>query len=519
MNYKIYFLLVFCFLISPVYSQDERSGLNGNTRSADNVQPDSVYIINSFTFNIDGYTRPHALINNGKLIVGEEITGFTNLEFYIQDKTQILMNHRVLESVKIDYEIGQPQEGGRLPVDIFITVKDTWNIVAIPRPRYSSNTGFDITLKARDYNFLGTMSPLRLDLGYIYDQNGEHFFLFMLDSDIPFRIFNLNWNFNFDNFFDYRPDMEQNYYYKNTTGLSVELPFVSTVITIGFNESITLNEENSDNDKALYGDFQDGLYMSSSPYLSWRIPTGVDMGVWGELVYTAGISSTFNHELPQWPLDKIREGPFLSLRHSLGFGRVDWIGNFLKGYDVGISNSFSYDFFKKKNDTQPWGSYLNISGISHFVFDDIFGISARLVYRHWFFTEKGAEGAGDVMRGILDKDVTAEYMISANFDLSIKVLKFKPSEWFDNEKYRIFNFDLHLIPILDVAVYRNPANEDSYAGTDFTFKNMLLSGGLEAIIFPDFFRSLFLRISFGINLSTFISSSKYELYIGTDLHY
>jgi hypothetical protein len=61
--------------------------------------------------------------------------------------------------------------------------------------------------------------------------------------------------------------------------------------------------------------------------------------------------------------------------------------------------------------------------------------------------------------------------------------------------------------------------EAKYADTDFTFKNMLVSGGMEFIIFPKFFRSLFLRVSLGLNLSTTIINNNYELFIGTELHY
>ncbi|MCL2242925.1 MAG: hypothetical protein FWC03_00480 [Treponema sp.] len=517
--YNFFLPILLCFIFYPVYSQEENNYTDNNQHSEKSVKSDSVYIINSFIFNIEGFTRPNALINHAKFIKGEEITGFINLEKYISDKTQILINQRVLDSASIEYITFPPQEDGKIPVELIINTKDTWNIVAIPRPRYSSNSGFDITLKARDYNFLGTMSPLRLDLGYMYDENKEHFIMFMLDSDIPLRIFNLNWNLNFDNFFDYRPDMEQLFYYKNVTGLSVELPVKSTTVTLGFNESFIINEENNDDDKIPFGNFQDGFYISSSPFISWRIPTGIEAGLWGELVYTAGVSALFNHELPQWPLDEIRKGPFLSFSHNLGFNRIDWIGNFLRGYDVSVSNSFSYNFYNYRNDIEPWDSHLNVTGIAHLVFDDIFGISSRFMYRHWFFTEKGASGAGDVMRGILDRDVSAEFMISANFDLPVSILKFRLSEWLNNDKYRFFNFDLHLVPILDIAFYRSPENEALYSGADFTYKNMLVSGGIEAIIFPEFFRSLFLRISLGFNLSAFITNSRYELFIGTDLHY
>ena len=518
-------LIILCILCSSVFSQEEAGpeqdfALSDNYRQADPIltdntpQPESVFIINSFTFNINGFTRPFALINKGELIKGEEITGLSNLEKYILDKTQLLYNERVLDSVSINYFIAEAPEDGKYPVDLVINIKDTWNIVAIPRPKYSSNSGWDITLKARDYNFLGTMSPLRLDLGYIHDEEGKNFFLFMLDSNIPFRFFELNWNFKFVNFFDYRPDMEQPYYYKNTTGLSVELPVKFTTLTIGFNESFILNEENSDNDKPLYGDFQDGFYMSSRPYISWEIPTGIDVGEWGELVYTPGISATFNHELPKWPLDEIKKGPFLSFNHNLGFNRIDWIGNFLRGFDIYIYNSFSYNFYRLRNDKQPLDIYYNISGTGHFVITDFFGISTRLQYRQWIFSEYGNTEAGDNLRGILDRDICADYMLSLNLDLPVRVLRFSPSEWFNNQKLRIFNFDLHASPILDIALYHDPADK-----TEFNSKNILVTGGLEIIVFPAFFRSLYLRISMGWNLSDFNGWRNNEIFMGTDLYY
>ena len=360
-------LFLLCFICFPLFSQDagapedvphsaseteaETAMSASETETVialpeNNYQPDAVFVIDSFNFDITGMTRPEALMRKGDLKKGEEITGLPGLEMFIQNKTQLLYNERVLESVSIHYTIGDKREDDKYPVNLIITTTDTWNIVAIPRPQYSSNSGFDITIKARDYNFLGTMSPLRLDLGYQYDESGQTFFNFMLDSDVPFTMFNLNWNINFDNYFDYRPNMERPYFYRNVSGISVEVPVGPTKITTGFDESFIYNEENPDRYKEAYGDFQDGLYLSSKPYISWKIPTGLVMGYWGDLVYTPGIFAVFNHEISRWPLDDIHKGPSLNFTHSLGFSRVDWIKNFLKGFDVGIRHSIDYNFFK-----------------------------------------------------------------------------------------------------------------------------------------------------------------------------
>jgi hypothetical protein len=465
--------------------------------------PESIFVINSFVFNVDGQTRHFALINKGNFIKGEEIAGISGLEKYIQDKTQILYNERVLESVSIEHSIGQMREDGKYPVDLVVNVKDSWNIIAIPRPMYSSNSGLDISIKARDYNFLGTMTPLRLDLGYRYDEQGRNFFLFMLDTDIPFTAFGLNWNFIFVNNFEYRPDLELPFYYENTTGLSVQLPVGPTTVTAGFDESLTLNEE-------IYGGyFQEGIYLSSRPYISWRIPTGFEIDGLGEPIYTLGISATFNHGFPQWPLKTAREGPYMNFYHRLDIGRINWIGNFQKGVSVNIYNSFSYNFYNLRNDLEPLSSYYSISGRGYFIINDFFGISARMLYRHWINGRNG--NAGDVLRGVIDRDINADYMLSFNLDFPVRVLRFKPSEWFGISKLRIFNFDLHLAPIVDAALYHEPAS-----GTVHGFSNLKLTGGLEAVVFPDFIRSLFLRVSLGLTLPNL---KNYEIYIGTDFHY
>jgi len=509
-------LLFFVFWI-PVFSQEtnkettEISELDNNYAWDFNYN-EIVFIVNSFSFNINGFTRKDALVYKGELKTGEELVGLSGLNFYIREKTQLLINERVLNNVKIDYVIGQAGEDGKYPVDIFIDVIDTWNIVALPRPKYSSNSGFELIIKARDYNFLGTMSPLRLDLGYIYDEEKHNSYTFMLDSNIPFMAFDLKWEVKFYNNFNYRPDTEQPLYYNNTTGLSVEIPVKFTTITAGFNESFFLNEENSDIDKPISGNFQDGFYMSSVPYIAWKIPTGIDVFRWGELTFTPGISAVFNHEFSKWPLDVIRKGPFFVYRHNLGFNRVDWIGNFRKGGDVYIDNSFTFDFYKSSADIQAWSINLKLSGIGHFIITDFFGISANFMYRHWFLQENGYIYAGDVLRGVLDKDIDAQYMLSLNLDFPVRVLRFKPSEWFNKPKLRVLNFDLHLSPIIDTALYKTAKNNIIADSANF-----VISGGSEIIVFPEFFRSLYLRISLGWNLSDFSKGS--EIYVGTDFHY
>jgi len=499
---KIFFSLLVLFILPAVsvFAQEEAESTS-----------ETIFVIHSFEFIVHGMTRPFALINKAELRVGEEITGHSNLERFVRDKRQLLMNERVLESVRVEYTVGHVREDGKYPVDLIFHIKDTWNIIAIPRPQYSSNSGLDITIKARDYNFLGTMSPLRFDIGYQRDLDGRDFYTLMLDSDIPFRLFDLNWCLNFDHDYTYRPDMSQPHYYRNVTGLSVEIPFYFTTPTIGFDVHFIVNEENSDIDKPLYGDFQDGLYISTRPFISWKIPTGLNIDSYGELTYTPRISATFNHQVSSWTLQDHRKGPFAAFSHSLGFGRINWLENFQQGFSVNASNSFSYDFNSRDN-IDPLTTSISFTGIGHFVFTDFLGFSTRLMYRHWFNSYN--DKAGDVLRGVLDRDIQADFMISLNLDLPVRVLRIRPSEWFNNSKLRVFNFDLHMSPVIDMAIYQY-----SEAQNSFGKENFLISGGLETIIFPDFFRSLYLRISVGWDFSDISTKTPMEIFIGTELHF
>jgi hypothetical protein len=487
MNRHILLCCLFLITAGGLFAQNAENGFAPPAE-------DSVFIISGITFDIKGRTRPDAVIRNAELKEGEEIQGRANLEKYIQEKQQFLQNQRIFDSAKITRSVGEVQKDGKYPVSLHISIVDTWNIIAVPYPKYDTNSGFEFIVKARDYNFMGTMNPLRLDFGYKYDQKGQSSVVFELDSDTPFRAFGFNWNIDFDHFFNYRPDAEEPYFYKNITGLSMELPFKTTLFTFGFEESFVLNEENDDS-KLQYGKFQNGLYMASRPYVIWEIPTGLDVGNYGELTYTPEISAVFNHEFSQWPLHDFRKGPFLSLIHTLGFNQINWIGNYRQGFDVGMKNSYVFDFHRMSQDKESLSIEYSVSGKGHFIITGNFGISTFLQYRHWFYHDPGYyTKGGDALRGILDSAINADYMLSLNLDFPFRVLQFLPSRWFGKPRLRIIDFDLHLSPIVDMALYHDPLSN-----TAFSFKNILVSGGMELIVFPAFMRSLYIRVSIAWN--------------------
>jgi len=520
------FFLLLAISSILIYAQEEQ-----DTAGIPAEDSNTVYVIREVEFDITGRTKPFVLISNGEFKEGERIYGKENFDKYLALKTQLLLNQRVLETVSIEYSLGEKEPDSALPVKLLVHVKDTFNIVILPYPKYDSNDGFSLIIKMRDYNFLGTMSALRIDLGY-NNNNGSNTFNLGIDSDIPFQAAGLDWNINFDNFFKY--SIGDPLYYQNVTGISVRLPINFTTLTTGINQYLTVNEENSSDNKYLFGlpARYDGAYAATEIFGSWRVPLGISVGNFGELSYTPGLSGTIKY--PYGKMDPSRK-PETTLSHSIGFGRIDWIGNYRKGLTASMGNSFTWYF---DIPDAPLRITLDGSAIFHWRFSKYFGFSSRLKYRQWWrWSDVNDEwlpqySAGDVIRGVIDADIRANYMLSLNLDFPIRFLRFWPSEWFNKSKLRIFNFEMYLSPFLDFALFKGPysklknSSNPNDGATSFRFKDLIATTGLEVIVFPGFFRSFYLRASIAYNMRIVAPAPKWgffpqwsEIFIGVDHFY
>jgi len=128
------------------------------------------------------------------------------------------------------------------------------------------------------------------------------------------------------------------------------------------------------------------------------------------------------------------------------------------------------------------------------------GVSARVQYRQWFFfNDRGYhDAAGDVLRGIADRSMNADSMLSVNTNFPIRALMFTPSQWLDSNRFRLFDFEFHVSPMLDVALYSDPARGNGVAA----------AGGLEFMVFPAFMRNLYLRLSVGVDVREFLDTRR-----------
>jgi hypothetical protein len=501
-------------LLAPVSGQEAAA-------SGEPPQDSGVYVIRSIDFSRVGRSLPSALLYHGELKTGERLTGRRNLERYIQRKTQLLINQRTLEYAAIAYALGSPEEDGAIPVQLLVCTRDSFNFFIFPKPLISSNSGLDITLKARDYNFLGTMNPLRFDLGYALDYADrsaqkrrftDGTFTVLLDSDIPVRLFDLDFNIDFDNEFKFTSN--EPFYYKNWTGLSLELPVAFTTATLGFRQITTVNENNarvfedSGYDPALHDEFE-RVFTYSELFVSWSFPTGVVVGEFGDLRYSPRLAGGINYRpgSPGWDPGDLRRGLTGSFSHSVGFERIDWIGNYRRGLSAHTGNDVAYNFRKAE-----WGMSWNAIVRGHLPLTSFSGISGRFKFDQIILGDTNTS-AGEVLRGIIDRSVSADIMFSINLDFPLQALLFLPSRWFDKPALHFFDFELHISPILDAAL-RKPRTENRFIPE--------AAAGIEIIVFPFFIRQVFIRGSFALNLRDLIDTGRpgeYEYFVGLDHHY
>jgi len=477
-----------------------------------------VYYIRDINYQVQGITRPFALANAAELRIGQEIAGDAALAAYVKEKTQLLLNERVLEDARIEYTIAAADADGRIPVLLSVAVDDTWNIIALPYFQYDSSDGLEFSLKARDYNFLGTMQPLKIDFGYVLEKDpmdrmafDEGTLFVDITSDTPFVLYGRDANLEFDNFIGYTSDY--GFEYENTTGLSVSWPIKATTLTVGVFQGLSVNEENDADFQEAYGvRYEDYWYLSNWLAAEWEIPTGIVVDGLGQLSYIPGAELKLKYR-PGGEIGPEREGPTATFSQALEFGRVDWVGNYRRGLEAVLENENEYNLYH-----ESWDRSLSAEITGHYPLSSFFGVSGKLTGA-WFF-DQADDKAAEILRGIINDSVSADYALYLNADFPLRVIRFVPYEWFGRRWMRVFQFEQQWTPFVDVGLLEDPVNH-----TTMKLEDALVSGGLEVVTFPLFMRSFFIRISLGFNLRQAWETGSVpdgdgrEIFIGLGHHY
>ncbi len=446
------------------------------------------YVIHSISYEIEGRTRKYFIQKLVDTKIGDEFPDRESLDAFIKDRLQILMNERALESAEIIPSFGEPvlkepeniEEEATfiVPVDLIVRTKDTWNLVALPYGKYDSNVGLLLALRGRDYNFFGTMKPLILNVNWEYDNMDVQTPGLETKFSYPFQANGLDWTWDLDteltwphfNKLDFSLD----------TGIEAAIPLGKNALSFYAIQSLDIGAENSAGVP-----YDDDYFFTNSigSYFSWSALRTKHLG---SLIVSPKLNLAYRWRPGGLIDESLAQTPVLTPSLTAAFGRVNWVGNFREGFKTDLVASYPIDLSDQSNTFILSGS---TSGYLDFGF---FGPSARL---SGFARLDGSKdkSAGDPIRGILNIRIQTSTALFFNLDLPLRVIQFKPADWFGISWMRYLHFEQHWSPFLDIALVEAD-------GRLFSPSDAWIGTGIEVITFPKAARSFYIRISLGWDL-------------------
>ena len=475
------------------------------------------YDIQGAGFKFMGKTREYPLKRYYPLDTKKTFESREALENYIKNYRQSLESSRYFDEITITYEAVQSETENIYDVVLLIALQDTHHLIIMPYPKYSSNSGLSLKIKAKDTNFFGSLNTMNADFNMSYnDKTFKPGFNF--NFNYPFNIGPFDASFVNDYTLNYAiTDDYHGFEWDTETGIDVSLPFNRFSLSMGFSQFTHRNFS--------YKEYGDEIYFSERFNLGFPV-TIATLSNFTTITYSPSAGITWN-----WDFDGINpendslSGPEVSFSHSLSNGKITWNNNFRKGYKLSISNSYNYNI--QRQDVVP---SVNFKGQYFWNYEandgDIwnrFGICSNLYVFHYFDlptnTYKYGSAIGDYLRGILDNSYfgndkpygTASTGIVLNLDLPHNVF----TAYFPKE---ILNFNLQFSPFFDMALVYD-RNKDRY----FNFEDGYYCAGFEFLVFPLKWSSITVRASLGVDLSKniFVEGLKNnkEIFIGVGLQY
>lgn len=449
-----------------------------------------IYRIESVEYRIDGKTKQGPLSDRLDIKIGTEFKDLPALETYVGDKRQILSNERVLEGTDLFYSLGE-SAGGAIPVTLVVTAKDTWNIIVLPYPKYSTNEGLLLSLRFRNYNFLGSMEPLYADLDYRYDENGRSSFGLGLSFKLPFDLAGLDWAISTEHYFAYHFSGLITYTDRELLYLYLHGDKRDWILRLG--QSFLWNKDGDDDEDI------DKLVLKTEAGISTEYDIA-NLGGLGTLVWIPDLEIAGEYLANGDLISASRRGPVVTASYTLKAGRENWSGNLREGTVLSFVNSYSYSLY-----SLTWGATAILQA-RHYEswLNDHLGLNSRVtLYGNLLGI---SESIGSYIRGVPDARVDGDYAAFVNLDMPIRLFDFKPSilikkDWLD--------FEAHASPFVDAGLVR-ASPSDSFES--------YLAGGLELFGFLKRARSIYARLSLGIDVLGYLDtrsfSGNYELFFG-----
>lgn len=498
----VFFSLFTLFCVSGIFSEET----------------DGRYQIKDVTYDIKGTTREFPLTLAVPIDKTKIFSSKTLFEKYISNLTTQFTNQRVFETATIETMYESVDENGIIKVSLTVHTKDTWNIIIVPYPKYDSNTGTELKLKIKNYNFFGSMQELNGDVNYRVDTTGKTIIGGNLAFDIPFKAW--DYSCNWDNAFSLAYTVDENPEINISSGLNIAIPIGITSITFGARQSLVLNDRDTSTTPAVIYT-EDPTYFNDTFYTSLSVPL-YNFGYPGSLTWTPSASISTNWALNRAIYHANLRSPVITWGHSFGIGRVDWHSNFRTGFSALLGNTYTYN----TSIAAPIAITINGTLTGFTSFFDRFGVYSRIT-GFYNFDSALTTNAGDKCRGIINSRISTDNEVTLNVDIPVRIMRVNFVEITGVSWTRFIGFEMHASPFFDMAL-----THDIKTGRLFSLDDGWYSGGLELIVYPTKMRSLSGRISAGFDLYELWQNggklsgaaqrdglSIRELLIGIDLHY
>lgn len=499
------------------------------------------YQISDVTYYSTGITKSNALQRAVSIDRTHVFETKEEFDAYVADITQQLENLRILESI-----LAQPvlltEQDGIIPVSLSFTVADSKHILALPKPSYDSNTGVEIKIKLKDSNFLGLLNTLNVDVNAAYSHSQEKDpYRFSLginfDYDYPFKIASTNdtWSNDFTFNWTFGETIPE---FSYETGLTISVPFGIHFFNFNISQSIVRNDD--------YTSYGDDTYAVEKASFALPLTIGY-IHKTTKVVYTPSINFVYNWDIDGIdPTNEDLASPFMNIAHSLSTERINWIGNFRKGYSLTGSQSFGWNF-----QTESFVPEVTLDVKLYKAFKYA-GINT---HAKAFFMLNSSDKIGSELRGVRDNQYFADgsyYALKVpaalifSLDMPVHIVT---THWLDwgyhlfgayndmNAVSRFFfwiphkifsyaDFELQCSPFIDAALTRNKNHN-----TTFSIKDGFYDAGVEVLLYPAKWKSYVVRFSLGVDVGTkFLSKyidtswrdssiSPYEFMFGLGLHY
>ncbi|MGN0730009.1 hypothetical protein [Treponema sp.] len=501
------FIFVFALSCTSVFAQEE------------------LYKISKVDFISKGKTQENALRKNISDINYKKIfKSKDELEKYLHDIYQNIENTRLIEDIEYSYKISEITEDGISLVEAEYTFDDSHSMIIFPKPSLDTNSGIEVKLKLKDNNFLGLMNALDIDLNLNFgdDDEPDNYskvttgFNFSYDYPFDIGITENTWSNSFE--FKWTVD-ESNPEYSYATGITVAVPIGEHKIKFNFTQSIVKDLD--------YEKYDDDLYFIEDATISVPFSIGY-IGNTTEVTYTPSVNFIYN-----WDKDGIssknedlNQTPMIKPGQTVSFDNVNWVGenNFRTGYSFSASQYMGWDIKEDTIDKKIVPSVeANLQLFKSFKY---VGFAANI---NGFAGYNTKFSIGEYLRGAPDKQKFNDYEVDEdnyalktpaaivfNFDMPIHIVTVRWLDWsyalfgsydtkpgfvkaiafLPHKMFKYLNFEFQLSPFFDVGLIKNRGT-----GSNLDYKEGIYTGGLEALVYPEKWKSFVVRASLGVDLS------------------